>query len=800
MFQENNKLKKIFVILTLLLSTISINQSAYAQRTNVEKYRILGISVEGNNPGTETAAIIGNSGLKIGDEITIPGEEIRQAIQKLWALRIFSDVQILIENKIETGIYLLIKVKEYPRLEKVQYIGLDDVSEDDIKKKITFINGQILTPDDIQKSINIIKSLEEEEGHFLAEVTPETFAPDTNKPNKVVLKLKVNEGPRITISKISFNGNKAFDDGDLKGEFEDTKEKKWYHFILSSPKFQKKKYEEDKKRILKFYKNNGYIDAEILSDSIWYSDDKKKLFILINVYEGEQYKVRNITWEGNTVYKTSILNERLDFQKGSIFNNEKFEKNLRGNEDQTDVASLYLDDGYLRFNLEPEIQRVGNDSLDITIHIYERNQYRVGQVEIKGNRKTWENVIRRELFTRPGDYFSRALIIRSLRQLAQLNYFNPEKLRPDTRIVDDQTVDLIYEVEEKSSDNVNASVGYSGAYGVTGALGFTINNFSISQPLEGGAGQMLSFDWQFGEGARFRTFSLSFTEPWLFDRPTTLGFSIFDSRQRYVWDLRQTGISARIGKRLNWPDNYCRADWTLKFQNNDVRDNGGSIYYQTGVTKQVSITQVLSRNSTDSPIFPTIGSSVALSTEISGGPLPGNVDYQKWLFNAEWYIPLFGSSRLVLYSSTSLGYLEGFYKDSRIPPIEFFYMGGTLMGYVATTPLRGYEDRSVGPVNSLGQEEGGRVLNKHTLELRLAATLNPVPIYFLGFIEGGNVYRDFQHTDFFDLKRSFGFGARLLIQPIGMIGFDYAYGADDVLPKDGKPDGWHFHFQFGRGF
>ena len=802
MYQDYKTLRNSILLLVVFSGIFLITNSLYSQKPKAEKFRILGISVEGNNSrfGTESGAIIGNSGLKIGDAISIPGDEIRQAIQKLWALRIFSDVQIFTENKIDNGIYLLIKVKEYPRLEKIEYTGLDDVSEDDIKKKISLVNGQILTPDDINKSISTMKALYEEEGHLLAEITGETIPQDTVKSNKVYLKFQVTEGPRVTIEKIRFAGNKAFDEGDLKSEFEDTKEKKWYHFILSSPKFQKKKFEDDKHRIVKFYKKNGYIDAEILSDSIWYSSDKKKINVLINLREGEQYKVRNITWEGNTVYLSQVLTERLGFTRGMIYDEDKFEKNLKGNEDQTDVASLFLDQGYLRFNLDPDIQRVGKDSLDMTIHVYERNQFRIGQVSIKGNRKTREHVIRRELFTRPGDFFSRALIIRSLRQLSQLNYFNPEKLRPDTRMVDDQTVDLIYEVEEKSNDNVNASVGYSGAFGVTGALGFTINNFAIAQPLEGGAGQVLNFDWQFGEGSRFRTFSLSFTEPWLFDRPTTLGISVYDTRQRFTWDLRQTGASFRIGRRLTWPDNYSRIDWTLRLQSNDIRDNGGNIYYGVGVSKQVSITQVLSRNSTDSPIFPTIGSSVALSTEISGGPLPGNVDYHKWLVNTEWYIPVFGSSRLVLYSSSSLGYLDGFKSNSNIPPIEIFYMGGTLLGYVSTTPLRGYEDRSIGPVNKQGQEEGGRVMSKHTLELRFAATINPMPIYFLTFIEGGNVFRNLRQTDFFDLKRSYGVGARLLIQPIGLIGFDYAYGADDVLPKDGKPDGWHFHFQFGRGF
>jgi outer membrane protein insertion porin family len=788
-----------FIIALLLCGT----SSASAQRAKSEKYKILGISVEGNQSqaGTETSAIIANSGLKIGDVISVPGDETRQAIQRLWALRIFSDIQILIENKVDDGVYLLIKVTEYQRMGRLEIIGADDVSEDDIKKKITIANGQILTPDDISRAVQSIKVLYEEEGHLLAEITPELVPFDTLGQTRAILRLTIDEGEKLTINSILFSGNNAFSESDLRGEMEDTKPKRWWHIILANPKFETKKYEEDKKRIENFYKKNGYIDAEILSDSIWYTPDKTRMNILMNLHEGKQYKVRDIIWTGNTVYNSSILTDRLGFSRGMVYDQEMFEQNLRGNQDQSDVASLYLDNGYLRFNLDPEVRRVSEDSLDITIHVYERNQFRIGQVDIKGNRKTKDNVIRRELYTRPGDYFSRALIIRSLRQLSQLNYFNPEKIKPDTRFVDDQTVDLIYEVEEKSNDNVNTSIGYSGAYGVTGSLGFTINNFAITDPLGGGGGQILNFDWLFGEGSRYRTFSLSFTEPWLYNRPTTLGVSLFDTRQSYTWDLRQTGASLRVGRRLTWPDNYSRIDWTIKYQNNDIRSAGSSLYYELGQTNQLSVTQVLSRNSTDSPIFPTIGSNVAFSAEISGGPfLPGNVSYHKWILSTEWYIPVFGSTRLVFYAGSTIGYINGFYKNSHIPPIEFFYMGGTMISYVSTTPLRGYEDRTVGPMNDNGQEEGGQVMNKHTLELRYALTLNPIPIYLLGFMEGGNVYKDFRRTDFFDLKRSFGFGARLLIQPLGMIGFDYAYGADDVYPRDGVADGWRFHFQFGRGF
>lgn len=768
-----------------------------AQRSQQEVFKILGISVEGNT-SADPAAIIANSGLRVGDEITVPGDLTRQAVNKLWALRLFADVQIGVENQVGDGIYLLIKVKEHPRLERVDVKGNDEIDEDDIQKKITIIKGQILTPQEVNKIVRNVKKLYEEEGHLLTTITSNLIIEDSTRPNRVVLELNIDEGPSVKIEEIRFEGNEKFSEGTLKGEMEDTEERVWWMFWRGA-KFDKKKYEEDKRLVVNYYRKYGYIDAEILSDSVWYSNDKRSLFLLIKLQEGPQYKVRNITWEGNTVYPSEVLSGRLGFQAGDIYDVEKFEQNLRSNPDQNDVASLYLDNGYLTFNLEPVEKRVGADSVDITIRVYERNQFRIGRVDIKGNTKTQDKVIRRELYTRPEDFFSRAAIIRSVRQLAQLNYFNPEKLKPDYKLVDDKTVNLVYEVEEKSSDNINASIGYSGAFGVTGAVGFTINNFDISEPLEGGAGQILSVQAEFGEGSRYQTYSINFTEPWMFDTPTSFGVSLFNTRQRFVYDLRQIGGSARVGRRFRWPDDYFRGDWILRFQSNDVVDGAG--IYLEGKTSQFSLAQVISRNSTDSPIFPSLGSSFSLSIEMAGGPLlPGTVDFHKWIFSGETYTPLFGSQKLVLHTSTIQGYLDGFTRGSRIPPIDLFFMGGTGLGFVSTTSLRGYEDQSVGPVDRFGRGVGGRVVTKHTAELRLAVTLNPIPIYLLGFVEGGNVFENFRSADFLDLKRSYGFGARLLINPIGMVGFDYGYGADDVLPKDGKPDGWRFHFQFGRGF
>ncbi len=784
-------------VLAVVGSGLVITSFLFAQRTQPQEvYKILGISVEGNTLA-DPVAVIANSGLRVEDEITVPGDQIAQAVRKLWSLKIFEDVQVAIDQRLGDGVYLVIKVRELPRFERADIRGNDEISTSDIEKKIPLVKGQVLAPQEVVRIRKAIQKLYEEEGYLLATVQASTIPADTSK-NRVILLISIEEGKEVSVDRIMFEGNVAFDEGDLRGAMDETAEKHWWKF-WSSAKLDRKKYEEDKKLIVQLYRRNGYRDAQVLSDSIWYSDDREDAYILIKVYEGAQYKVRNITWAGNTVYSDTVLSDRLGFSKGDIYNSEKFEQNLRGNEAQTDVASLYLDNGYLRLNMEPVETRVGDDSVDITINVFEMNQFKIGVVSIKGNTKTQEKVIRRELFTRPGDYFSRAAILRSLRQLQQLNYFDPEKLRPDYQLVDDKTVDLAYEVQEKSSDNVNASVGYSGAFGFTGALGFTINNFSISEPFRGGAGQILNFEWMFGQASRIRTFTIGFTEPWMFDTPTLFGVSLYDTRQIWTYDLSQTGGTIRLGRRLRWPDIYWRADLTLRAQRNDVTSGQG--IYREGKSSQVSLGLVFSRNDTDNPIFPSSGSIFSFSAEMAGGPLlPGDIDFHKWGLQAEFFLPLVSSGRLVLFFSTQYGFLKEFSDNTLLSPIDLYFMGGTGLGYIATTPLRGYADQSVGPRNVRGDITGGKAMTKTTVELRLAVTLSPIPIYFLAFAEGGNVFRSMQTAELFNLARSAGFGGRIQIQPLGMFGFDYGYGFDDIYPRDGRPDGWRFHFVFGRGF
>ncbi|HZW40542.1 MAG TPA: outer membrane protein assembly factor BamA [Ignavibacteriaceae bacterium] len=829
---SRTSLKKLFkyFIFIFLFSAIS----SFAQTST---YKILGIAVQGNI-SADANTVIANSGLKNGDEVQIPGDKTLEAIRRLYSLNIFSDIKIEIDKEVADGVFLIISVKEFPRIEKAIYEGNDELSDSKIEEKLSFIRGQILKPQDISKIKQRLLKEYEDEGYLNANINIINYvfyASDTTSDdivvtwrnekdfsdeytieyprnnlvysnlidkikNRIVVKFDINENDRVTVRNIEFTGNKAFDDSELRGQLAETETAKWWKF-WSSAKLDNKKYEEDKKLIEKYYWKNGYRDAEVVSDTVMLTNNKKDANIQINVYEGPQYRIRNIEWEGNTIYTDEQLTERLELRKGDIYNYEKFEQNLRGNEKQTDVMAMYLDNGYLTFNLQPDEKRVAGDSVDILIRVQEKNQFRIGNVSILGNDKTKDKVIRRELFTIPGDYFNRGLLFRSVQQLANLQFFNVEKLYGpqgiDYALRNDSTVDVTFRVEEKSSDYLNASVGYSGSFGFSGAVGVTLNNFSISEPFSLGGGQILSFNWQFGVGSLYRTFTLGFTEPWMFDTPTLVGVELFDTRQAYIYDMRQTGGTARVGRRLKWPDDYFYIQGLFRYQYNNVIE--GQNWYPEGITHQFTLGATISRRDIDNPIFPSQGSSLSLDGELSGGPLlPGNVDYYKILFKAEWYKRLFNSTKVALYTSADVGYLEKLVPNTSITPFEYFYMGGSGLA-IATVPLRGYDDRTVGPRNKNGEVIGGQFMTKYTAELRFALAVEPIPIYVLGFAEAGNVFEDLNKTDIFNLRRSVGVGARLLINPIGLIGFDFGYGFDRRT-TEGKDPAWLFHFQFGKGF
>jgi outer membrane protein insertion porin family len=781
-----------FLLLLVVTFTIAISKSAQSQPQEPATYRIVSINTIGNEM-YDSKTIIAYSGLKMNQEITIPSDETRDAINRLWNLDLFSDIKIYIDKKFGNDIYLIIDVEELPRIDKVVISGNDDISRDDIEEQIDIVSGEVLSEQKLKDIEYNLTKFYVDEGYSLAEVKVDKLI---SAENEARVRIKINEGNQLTVRNIKFKGNKQVSSDDLLDEMDETTEKVWWHF-WNSATFDKNKFEDDKKLIIGFYKEEGYKDAEIKNVELITSPSKEDLTIVIEVDEGKKYKINKINFNGNTIYPDSLLLSRLDFKRGDVYNLRKLEENLYGNESETDLSSLYLDNGYLGFNVDVEEKVVKGNKLDLKINISENNQFKFGMVEIEGNEKTKDKVLRRELYTVPGDYFTKTNVRRSLQQLNALNYFNPEKLGQDISLMNDSTVKITYLVEERSSDQFNASIGYGGTFGVTGSIGLTFNNFDITNPLKGGAGQTLNFNWQFGESGNFRTFSIGFQEPWLFDTPTLLGFTVYDTRQRYTYDVRETGGIINFGRRFKFPDDFFRGDWALKYQRTDVID--GDNYFQTGIRSQFSIKQTISRSTVFDPVFPTTGTKVANSTELAGGPLlPGSIEFLKNVFTAEAYMPLFKFEKIIIHYNFNFSFINSLAPDKYLPPTELFYMGGNGLTY-NTIPLRGYDDRNVGPKDNFGNPIGGRVAIKYGVEIRYPLSLDPFPIFILAFADAGNIWPSITKTDPFDLRRSVGFGTRLLLPAVGLVGFDFGYGFDRLIVDNEEPK-WMFHFQFGRGF
>lgn len=785
-------INKLIVSIIFLFIVTAFAKVTYSQDEGPVIYKIANISVKGNTT-YDSRTIVSYSGLRENMEITMPSDETRDAIGRLWKLGLFSNIALYIDKKFGNDVYLIIEVEELPRIESVAITGNDEFSESDLKEKINLVPGEVVSEQKLKDAEYNIQRYYIEEGYALADVKVDKLISANNEAR---IRIKVTEGSKLTVRGISFSGNKRIKSDDLESAMDNTSTKVWWKF-WDGATFDKNKFEDDKKLITDYYKEKGFKDAEITGSEMKLSADKEDVYLKINVNEGEQYRINKIKFEGNKVYEEKILRSRLDMKTGDIYNMKKFQFNLYGNETETDISSLYLDNGYLAFNPEVDEKTIDNNKVDITIKINENNQYRLGLINFEGNDKTKEKVLRREMFTIPGEYFNRANVKRSLQQLNALNYFNPEKLGQDITLANDSTVNIKYLVSERSSDQFNASVGYSGSFGFTGALGLTFNNFDILDPLGGGGGQSLNFTWQFGEGGTYRTFNVGFQEPWFMDTPTLLGFSVFDTRTNFTYDVRETGVIFSIGRRFKFPDDFFRGDWALKFQRTDVIEGGG--FYLTGLRSQWSIRQTISRSTVFDPVFPTSGTKVANSTELSGGPfLPGDIKFIKNIFSAETYTPLIRNQKLILYSNFNFFYVGPLSDDRYLPPTELFYMGGNGLAY-NTIALRGYDDRTVGPKNTFFNTVGGKVAIKYGLELRYPVSLDPFPIFALLFAEAGNVWSDFVKVDPFDLRRSVGFGVRLMLPAVGLVGFDFGYGFDRLVEQRQEPK-LLFHFQFGRGF
>ena len=762
------------------------------------------------------ADILKSLPIKKADSLTIPGPELPGTLQYLWNLQYFSDIKV---EKTEVGgdaITLKFIVSELPVLDEIDFEGQHKFDAKELRKTAALKTGHRVSGQELLNAVTRIEKEYGEKGYLSAGVEYRLIE---LVDNKVKAHFVIHEGTKVVIEKIRFHGNKAFNDRQLRSEMKETAQNSWWRKIFGQPKLNTEKFAEDKNLLVDFYRDNGYRDARILSDSISYTPDKKGLYLDIFVDEGPKYTIRNVVWLGNTkeFATTEALNNTFAIGKGDLYNAKRISERLNFSQEHTDVSSLYLDRGYLSFRAKLEEQVVPPNQVDLIITLTEGDPYTLNSINIKGNTKTKDHVIRRELYTLPGETFSRKNVVRSIRELSMLNYFDPETITPDIQPnPETNTVDLSYNVTEKQTDTFNAAIGYSASTGMTGALGLTFNNFSLGdifkgdayKPLPHGDGQKLGFQWQFGS-YNYRNLSLSFSDPWAFGTPTSVGFSAFKTHSSYDYtndnsynpkQIDQYGTNLNIGRRLTWPDDYFSIGWRIQY----LHSKGGFVSFITesgapDEADEYSITQTISRNSIDNPIYPRHGSKNTVTAQLAGGPLPGTINFYKFTANSSWFFPL--KQNLVLNLSTQHGYLSPFNNNDYIPYTDYFYMGGSGMSTLPTIPLRGYPDRSIGDLFA-GETNlyGGKVYSKFTGEIRYPLTLSSTAsIYALTFLEAGGLWGSTSSVKYSELKKSAGIGLRLYLPIIGQIGIDYGYGFDPVISDPTKTrQGWNFLFSFGQ--
>lgn len=789
---------------------------------NPKTYTIAGIKVEGAQ-NLNKGVLISLSKLEVGSEIQIPGDKITDAVRRLWEQDMFSDVQILTEKIEGDKIYLIIKLQEQPRLSELIFTGTRKTEEDDLREKLPLSRGSQVTENTLIHSKNIIKDYYNEKGFANAKVTLAKKS-DTSFINAVKVNIFVDKGRKTRIEEIIIEGNEVFIDRKIKWKMlKDTKEKRWWGFFKPS-KYIEANYRADKKNMIAEMNKEGYRDARIITDSV-FDAGENSVKIYLKIDEGNQYFFRNIEWVGNKIYKTALLEKQLQIEKGDVYNTEKLTNRLNVDEDA--VGNLYMDNGYLFFHVTPLITAIENDSVDIRLQIYEGPKARIDRVIIKGNDRTNDHVIRRELRTRPGDLFSKSDIIRSIRELAQLGHFDPEQIIP-TPIPkpEEGTVDIEYNLVERGNDRVEVSGGW-GRNMLVGSLGLSFNNFSIHnifhkdswRPLPTGDGQQFSIRMQ-TNGKQYQYYSVSFVEPWLGGKkPNSLSVSFYHNLQTNGYaegsslrrDAKISGVAVGFGRRLKWPDDYFTLTHQLGYQRYALNDWTYFRNITDGVYNKISLTTTLGRSSVDNPLYSRRGSSFSLSLELTPPYSLMNgksyydisnedkyrwIEYHKWLFKAQWFSQLVDD--LVLHTKTEFGMLGFYNEDIGYSPLGGFSLGGDGMGYYSygtdIIGLRGYENGSLTP------NEGGNIYTKYTLELRYPVVLSEsATIFGMVYGEAGKSWYTMDNFNPFDMYRSLGVGARIFLPMLGLLGFDWAYGFD-TLPGATEPSGGQFHFTMGQQF
>ena len=870
-----------YLPLTLFLITLlGLGNGAFAQiqigddlseidYTSPKDYEIGGIVVEGAKY-VDASMLSMIAGLRVGDRITVPGDDIASAIRKIWEQGLFEDVAINATDFLGDKVFLQIVIQEKPRVSKFSFKGIKKSEADDIRNKINLSRGDIATEHLLTKTTRIIEDFYYDKGFHNVAINIEQVA-DTARENYIDMLIHIDKGEKVKIGRINFIGNENLTDGQLLSAMKETKERG--HFdplnplgplvvntvadvltlkplraftgveeyfydnyrprIFKSSRFTEKNFEDDKKLVIAKYNAKGYRDARIVRDSV-YQMDGRNLGIDLVISEGNKYHYRNISWTGNTKYSSETLSSVLGIQPGDVYNKELLDKNLTYSETTLDVSSLYLDDGYLFFRADPVEVAVENDSIDLEIRLTEGKQARISNITLSGNTKTYDHVVLRELYTRPGQLFSRSDVTRSIRELATLGFFNAETITPDVQPnLADNTVDIGYSVEEAAADQIRFSAGYAASYLMLEA-GLQFSNFSLRnifnkeawRPLPMGDGQKLSLGVS-TVGSRYLTYNISFTEPWLGGRkPNSLTASYYQSfyannfeknDAQYGW-FNTIGGSIGLGKRLTWPDDYFSLYQSINFKRYKLKNYESSFLSVgdgNGKFNLISYSFVLSRNSVSQPIYPRNGSEFQLGLEITPPyslfsdknytRLSENEKYKwiemhRWTFKAAWYTELY--EKLVMMSRVRFGYL-GHYNDEIGPtPFHRFFLGGDgLATYTFDSReligMRGYANNSLTPGYYNNANQGGSIFTKYTLELRYPLSLNPqATIYALTFLEAGNCWLGFENFDPFDVKRSAGLGVRIFLPMFGLLGLDWGYGFADVYGTTGNNHS-QFHFSIG---
>jgi len=841
---KNKILKKFTLIIISLLSlTLGAQTTEALDYSNPKTYEIGGIMVIGAD-NLNNSTLITISGLTVGDKIKIPGDNFSIAITKLWNEGLFSDVNITIDKIVDNIVFLNINLEENSRLSKFKFKG--KISKSDIttlKEDLKLMRGKILTQNIINNSINLIKTYYVNKGFLNVSVGYLTKT-DTTAVNSKNLIFNINKGKKVKIKEIKITGRKkientnktflnrkdtvyAINNRKVKKSMKETKAKNWWRLFKVS-KFIDENYIDDKENLIAKYNEVGYRDARITSDTTYLNKDNT-LTIEMNIEEGAPYKFGAIKFVGNTVYSSEELNRQLGIKKGEIFDQTILDSRLFGSPEGNDISSLYLDDGYLFFNATPVEVAANNKNIDLEIRVYEGKQARVNKVMIKGNTKTNDHVIMREIRTRPGDLFKRSDIMRSQRELSQMAFFDPEafdvKVEPDPAR---NEVDITYVLAEKSSSQIQLQGGW-GANRIVGSLNLVFDNFSTQNilngkswsPLPSGDGQRLSLSAS-SNGAYYQNYNVSFTEPWLGGKkPNALTVSLYRSvsSNGQEGDKREAieilGLTVGIGKRLKNPDDYFTIYNGINFQQYKLINSQSFFTFKDGFSNNVNYNIRLGRNSVDQLIFPRRGSNFSLGLKItppysmfdgiddystiSDQEKYKYIEYYKWKYKSSWYSAF--TDKLVLATKIEMGLLGAYSNSLGVAPFERFYVGGdglSGMGMVydgrELISLRGYSENSVSP------QTGATIYNKYTSELRYALSLNPSStMYALGFLEAGNAWDNFDNFNPFTVKRSAGFGVRIMLPMIGMMGLDYGWGLDDI-PGRSDANGGQFHFSIGQQF